>query len=498
MPEIAIARFAHEGNSFSPIPTPIDCFHSGEWTTGDGVPALYRGTNTEIGGAIAWLAGRPDWRPTFLRCAGAPSSGVLAPGVFDAILAEILAGLARRRWDAVFLSLHGSLNAAEHAHADCELLRRVRDVIGPDVPLAASFDLHANVSQREADFLDIGVGYKCHPHTDMAATATKTLDLLERRVRGEIRPVAAIVHTGAILPSLFARTTDGPMAEVKAIAAEIEVRDRLLDLTPYAGYAYADSEAAGAAVWATADGDRARAASAAAELVGAINARRDALFRPIPKAAAGIARALTAPAAPVAVIDSADHTGAGGIGDTPGLLAALIAARPTKPCAFAFFHDPDLVARAMSAGLGGKLRAKLGGRLTGLFGPPVEIDAVIGHLSQGRFTNIGPIYHGLAVDLRGCVRLDLVGMPISVMVTGICQDTTDPNFYAAAGIDLTRLAVLAVKAKNQFRASFRDLFREMIDIDSPGPAAYDFSAFPFRKAPSGLYPLTRTPALINP
>ena len=491
MPDIAVARFAHEGNSFSPIPTPIECFQRGEWAIGDDVPTRYRGTNTEIGGAIDWLARHDEWRPTFLRCAGAPSSGVLAPGVFDAILGEILAGLARRRWDAVYLSLHGSLNAAEHPHADGELLARVRAAIGPDVPLGASFDLHANVTQAEADRLDVGVGYKCHPHTDMAATATKTLDLLARRVRGEIRPVAAIARTGAILPSLFARTTDGPMAEIKALAAEIETRDGLLDLTPYAGYAYGDSEAAGAAVWATADGDRARAARAAVELAAAIDARRDRLFRPIPDAATGIARALAASAGPIAVIDSADHTGAGGIGDTPGLLAALVAAKPTKPCAFAFFHDPDLLARARAAGLGGRLRVRCGGRLTKLFGPPVELDVTVGHLSDGKFVNAGPVYHGLAVDLGGCARLDVVGSPVSVMVTGVCQDTTDPNFFVAGGIDLARLAVLAVKAKNQFRASFGAVFREMIDIDSPGPAAYDFSGFPFRRAPRELYPLTR-------
>ena len=488
MPHIAIARFAHEGNSFSPVPTPLANFLTGEWSTGDAAAALYRGTNTEIGGAIAWLDRRPAWRPTFLRCAGAPSSGVLAPGVFDTILDEILVGLRGRRWDAVFLSLHGALNAAEFAHADLELLRRVRSAIGAATPLGASFDLHANVTQAEAELLDIGVGYKCHPHTDMAATAEKALDLLERRVRGEIRPVAAIARTGAILPSLFARTTDGPMAEVKALAAAIEARDGLLDLTPYPGYAYGDSEAAGATVWATADGDRARAA---AELAAAINARRDALFRPIPDAATGIARALAASAGPIAVIDSADHTGAGGIGDTPGLLAALIAARPMKPCAFAFLHDPDLVARAREAGIGGRLGARLGGRLTGLFGPPVEIEATVGHLSDGRFNNAGPIYNGLAVDLGGCARLDLVDLPIAVMITGVCQDTTDPNFYAVGGIDLGRLAVLAVKAKNQFRASFATTFRDMIDIDSPGPAAYDFSGFPFRRAPKDLFPLSR-------
>ena len=491
MPDIAVARFAHEGNSFSPIPTPRACFERGEWSTGEEVPARYRGTSTEIGGAIDWLARHSAWRPTFLRCAGAPSSGVLAPGVFDSILGEILDGLRRARWDAVYLSLHGSLNAAEHPHADGELLRRVRDVIGPDVPLGASFDLHANVSQEEADRLDVGVGYKCHPHTDMAETAIKTLDILERRVRGEIRPVAAIARTGAILPSLFARTTDGPMAEVKALAAEIEARDGLLDLTPYAGYAYGDSEAAGATVWATADGDKAKAARAASELAAAINARRDRLFRPIPDAASGVARALAAPSGPVAVIDSADHTGAGGIGDTPGLLAALVAAKPTKPCAFAFFHDPDLLARARAAGIGGRLSVRCGGRLTDLFGPPVALDVTVGHLSDGRFVNAGPVYHGLAVDLGGCARLDVVGMPVSVMITGVCQDTTDPNFYKVAGIDPERLAVLAVKAKNQFRASFRDLFREMIDIDSPGPAAYDFSRFPFKRAPRTLYPLSR-------
>ncbi len=491
MPDIAIARFAHEGNSFSPLLTPIDCFKSGEWAVGDGVPAYYRGSKTEIGGAITWLEKRPQWKPTFLRCTAAPSSGVLAPGVFDTILAEITTGLAKRKWDAVFLSLHGSLNAAEYPHADYELVKRVRDIIGKDTPLAVSFDLHANVSQAEADIPDIVVGYKCHPHTDMAETATKALDILERRIKGEVEPVAVIVRADAIIPSLFARTTDGPMAEVKQIAADIEKKYGLLDLTPYQGYAYNDNEAAGASAWATANGDRALALKAATELVQEMNKRRPLLFKKLPSAADGIARALAAKDGPIAVIDSADHTGAGGIGDTPGLLAALVAAKPTKPTAFAFFHDPDLIAKAKATGIGGRLKVKLGGRLTPLFGSPVEAEVTVGHLSDGKFVNLGPVHGGLANDLRGCARLDFVALPISVMITGICHDTTDANFYKAAGIDLSKLAVLAVKAKNQFRASFGSTFREMIDIDAPGPAAYDFSDFPFRKAPKTLYPLNR-------
>jgi len=490
MPDIAIARFAHEGNSFSPIPTPIECFTGSEWAVGDGVPKYYRGTKTEIGGAIDWLDHHPEWNPTYLRCTGAPSSGVLAPGVFDKILAEITTGLSKKKWDAVFLSLHGSLNAAEYAHADYEILKRVRAIIGKDTPLAVSFDLHANVSQPEADIPDIVVGYKCHPHTDMHETATKALDIMLRRVKGEIRPVAVIVRADAIIPSLFARTTDGPMAKVKQLAAEIEKKYGLLDLTPYQGYAYADSEAAGASAWATASGDREAARKGATELVAEMNKRRPLLFKTLPSAAEGIARGLKGQG-PIAVIDSADHTGAGGIGDTPGLLAALVTAKPSKPTAFAFFHDPGLVAQAQRAGIGGKLTVKLGGRLTSLFGPPVEAEVTVGHLSDGKFTNVGPVYHGLGVDLQGVARLDFVGLPISVMITGICHDTTDPDFYRVGGIDLKNLQVLAVKAKNQFRASFGSVFKEMIDIDAPGPAAYDFSSFPFKKAPKTLYPLNR-------
>ena len=235
--------------------------------------------------------------------------------------------------------------------------------------------------------------------------------------------------------------------------------------------------------------DRALAEKAATELVLEMNKRRPLLFKTLPSAADGIARGLAAKDAPIAIIDSADHPGAGGIGDTPGLLAALVASKPTKPTAFCFLHDPDLIARAKKAGVGGKLKVRLGGRLTPLFGPPVEAEVTVGHLSEGKFTNQGPVHGGIGVDLHGVARLDFVGMPISVMITGVCHDATDANFYRAAGIDLSKLQVLAVKAKNQFRASFGSVFREMIDIDAPGPAAFDFSKFPFTKAPKTLYPL---------
>ncbi|MBM3573029.1 MAG: M81 family metallopeptidase, partial [Alphaproteobacteria bacterium] len=246
MPRIAIARFAHEGNSFSPIQTTLADFRSHEWKIGAEVTPHFRGTNTEIGGAVAFLEAYASWQPTWLRVAAAEPSGPLAPGVFEAILDEILDGLRRHGpWDAVYLAQHGSLNVHDRPHADLDILRAVRGAIGP-APLGATFDLHANMSQEEVDLLDIAVGYKCHPHTDMAAVARKCLDLLLRRAAGDIRPVGVICPINAMLPSIFGRTTDGPMAEVKAIAAEIGRQDGLLDVTPFHGYTYGDSPVAGA------------------------------------------------------------------------------------------------------------------------------------------------------------------------------------------------------------------------------------------------------------
>ncbi len=491
MKRIAVARFGHEGNSFSPVEATLKDFQDGEWAVGEAVPRLYRASNTEIGGAVGFLDARPDWQPTWLRSTFASPSGPLAKGVYETILDEILDGLRAVRWDAVYLAQHGALNAQGRPHADLDLLRAVRSVIG-NTPLGVTYDLHANVTQEQANLIDISVGYKCHPHTDMAECAQKCLGLLLRKVAGEIRPVGRVAKTGSIIPSINARTTDGPMESVARFARALEAEEGLLDLTPYHGYAYGDSPAAGASVLAFADGDAAKAERAACDVAAKMNEIRDQLFVTLPSAEDGIAAAIAAAKSgqgPVAVIDAADHPGAGAIGDTPEFFRALLAARPSVPTAFVFFADPGTVARAHELGVGKSFTGALGGKLTPIFGPPVEVEAKILKLTQGRFTNVGPVQHGLESNYGRTALLEVDG--VKVVVSEICRSVSDPAFFELHGIDLARLGVLAVKAKNQFRAAFSQVFQRMIDIDTPGPAALDFASMPWRIADRELYPLNR-------
>jgi microcystin degradation protein MlrC len=495
MPRIAIARFSHEGNSFSPVATDLAAFQGNEWAIGAaGATTAYRGTATEIGGALEFLAERPHWEAAFLRLAGATPAGPVPRADYEAIAGEILDGLRDGGpWDLVYLSLHGAMVAEGLELADYELVRRVREAIGPATPLGVNFDLHANLDPRIAGLATFAAGYKTHPHVDQRETALRMLQVLEGVLEGRLQPVGHIAKLDAILPSINMRTLEGPMAELEAFARGLEFDPRILDVSPFGGFSYGDSPAAGAAAMVYADADAALARRAAEALLAEMRARRDRFWMRLPSAAEGIARALAAGGRPVAVVDAGDNPGSGGIGDTPEMLRALLAAQPLVPVAFAFFHDPALVERAAAAGVGAPIEGTLGGRLTDAFGPPVPFSGRVLRLTDGRFANRGPMMRGLAVSLG---RTALIGIGnVQVIVTSLCRSPNDPGFLDIHGIDPSAIALLCVKAKNHFRAAFRDLMAEMIDIDAPGPAALDIAAFPFRRAPRGLHPLTSATSL---
>lgn len=486
MPRLAVARFSHEGNSFSPVPTGMAEFRR-EWYRGQEAEAVYRGTTTEGGGAVAFLDSHPEWCGSFLRMTGATPAGPVTREAYEAIVGEIVDELGEGGWDAVFLSLHGAMLVEGMDLADLETIRRVRAAIGPDVPLGVSFDLHGNMDPRIAGLVTVAAGFKEHPHTDMKQTAERVLRLLDRTVRGEVRPVGHIAKLDAILPSINMRTAEGPMAELEAFARGLEFDLRILDATVFGGFSYGDTAAAGAGAMVFADGDAGLARAAAERLVAEMRSRLDRFYIALPSAAEGIDRALAAGARPAAVIDSGDNPLSGGIADTPEMLRALLAARPEVPVVFAFLADPEMVRRCHDAGVGGSVAGILGGRISRDFGPPVPFEGKVLRLTDGDYVNSGPMMHGLPMSL-GPTAVIGIGR-IRVIVTTACGSAHDPAFYALHGVDFAEVAVLCVKAKNHFRAAFGAVCPVMIDIDAPGPAALDIARFPFRLAPATLRPL---------
>jgi microcystin degradation protein MlrC len=486
---LAIARMWYEGNSFSPAQTDLAVFQAREWVEGKAAMDFYRGTATEIGAAVAFAESTEDWSVEFLLCAAAPPGGPIAPEAFATIRDTMLDGLGRKQWDAVYLSLHGAAITSDDPTPELHLLERVRHAIGRS-PLGVSFDLHANLGRPMIEAIDVAVGYKTYPHIDMAEVGTRTIALVTAMADGKVRPQGALAKVPAILPSFNMRTTDGPMAELAALAAALRQEAGILDASIFGGFAYGDTPFAGASALVYADGDRALAEQAAHDLAEAIAARRDRFTVHLPSPAEGIAKALaTAGGKPVAVIDPADNPLSGGIGDTPALFQALLAAKPSVPTVFGFFFDPDLVMRCHREGEGARVTATLGGRITEAFGPSIAVTARVVKLTDGKFRNLGPMENNLPVDLGRTAVLDVEG--IQVIVTERCQTPNDPGYFALHGIDLGKVGLLCVKAKNHFRAAFTPLTRAIIDVDCPGPAAADLRHYRFRHAPKSLYPLNQ-------
>ena len=108
---------------------------------------------------------------------------------------------------------------------------------------------------------------------------------------------------------------------------------------------------------------------------------------------------------------------------------------------------------------------------------------------SGRIVSRGPFMEGMVVEYGPTAVLDVDG--VQVIVTSLCKMVADPAFFDLHGIDLATLGLLAIKAKNQFRAAFTGTFTAMIDVDTPGPAMLDFTRLPFRTVPPTRFPFGR-------
>ena len=475
---IAVARLWLEVNSFSPVPTVLADFDAKEWLIGPEKLPLFAGTPTELGAVEAFACENPDWDVHVLRCAAADPGGPMEEALFERFLADLERGLAGRRWDAVYLSLHGALITERRITPDIDIVKLVRRLVGP-VPIGASFDMHANISPEMATLVDVFAGYKTLPHLDMDVVASKVLKLIVEAVEGRINPVGAVARPGCILHSFNMRTGDGPMKELEEFAAARTVHP-ILDITPYGGFPYADSPFTGASVMVCADGDTAAAKRVAEEVSAEIKRLSPQFAVERPDARAGLEQAREVIGGPVAVLESGDNTYSGGIADTTGLFQALLAFDPQEPAVFAYFHDPELVERAHAAGVGALLDCELGGRVAPEYGAPVGVRAKVVCLTEGTFRNSGPMQRGVEAQM-GRSTLLRVGK-IDIVVTSKRLPVNDRGYFELLGVDPRQVKYLCVKAKNHFRAAFAPLCASIVEVDTPGPAGIDLSKMPYKHA----------------
>ncbi len=486
MPRIAVGGFQHETNTFAARPATLADFEAPDAWPGlvrgaDLFDAL-RGINLPAAGFIDEASSAGAELLPLAWCSAQPS-GRVTRQAFETVASLLLDGIARSGdLDAVYLDLHGAMVAAHVDDADGEILERVRRLVGPDVRVVASLDLHANVSPRMVELADALVGYRTYPHVDMAATGARAFAAL-RDVLGGPLPARRRMRLPFLIPltsqctltepmrSLIGRTTQRPAPGVS-----------LLGLFP--GFPAADVAECGPSVVGFGR-DRAAVDRAVESLHDAVleQESRFVLELLTVEQAVALAREEGRPGRPVILADTQDNPGAGGNADTTTLLKALSAANLPATLA-GILCDPDAARRAHAAGEGAMVDLALGAR-SGFPGEtPLEGRYRVVRLGDGRFTGTGPFYRGARFELGPMALLEIGRVRIAVATRR--QQAADQAMFRHLGAEPAAAAVLALKSSVHFRADFAPIAGRIVLVEAPGPNVADPSRLPFTRLPAGM------------
>ncbi len=486
MARIGIGGLHHETNTFAPLKATYD-----EFLQGGGWPGIQRGQsffktfpgmNLPITGGIEVLSGHGHELVPLVWAAATPSAHV-TEDAYERIVGAMLDDLrAAGPLDGIFLDLHGAMVTEHLDDGEGELLRRMRAIVGTEIPLVTSLDLHANVTRQMIDLADVMLAYRTYPHIDMAETGRRAAEILHGLLSGRTKPSKTLETLQFLIPLPWQCTMTEPGGAVYRDLERLERETGVaLSFTP--GFPAADFQDCGGAIFGYGDDPR-RTRAAVHALTEAISSREPEFAGTIYEADAGVAEALRRPAGkPVVLADTQDNPGAGGSSDTVGLLEALVRAG-VPDAALAVMWDPTSAAAAHAAGQGATITLDLGGKSGAPGQRPFHGSFVVESLGNGEFMGTGPMYGGAQMKLGPMALLRIGGVRV-VTATRKVQ-AADQAIFRHLGVEPTRTRLLALKSSVHFRADFAPIAQDILVVKAPGAMLADPVDFPFKRLRPGL------------
>jgi len=488
MTRIAVGGFLHETNTFAPTKaTYADFVHGGGWPSmarGADVLKVMRKINIGLAGFVeATEANGWELIPT-ISCGASPSAHV-TEDAYERIAKVMIDGVAAAgKLDAVYLDLHGAMVTEHLDDGEGEILARVRKVIGKELPLVASLDLHANVTSEMVEHADALIAYRTYPHVDMADTGRAVARHLALMLRTRQRFAKAFRQLPFLIPISWQCTNDQPTKGIYEKLAALE-NDAVPTLSFAPGFPAADFSGCGASVFAygrtQADADA--AADAIAALVESHENDFDGrIYSPDDGVRHAMELAKSAKK-PIIIADTQDNPGAGGDSDTTGMLRALVRNQASR-AATGVIYDPQSAKAAHEAGVGATVTLALGGK-SGIPGDaPYQETFVVEKLSDGKFIAPGPYFGGRDMDMGLSAALRIGD--VRVVVSSHKAQLADQSMYRYVGIEPTEQAILVNKSSVHFRADFEPIAEKLLICAAPGAMPADPAMLPWTRLRRGI------------
>ncbi len=503
-PRIAILGFSIECNRFAPVATRahFGYFAGGEIVAEARAPAPRM--LGEIPGFVADMDAAEPWEPVGIAFAAAEPNGPTDHGFFTELMADIETRLtAALPVDAVYICEHGAGITTEDDDPDGALFALVRRIVGPEVPIAATLDLHANISERMVSSIDAFIGYRTNPHMDMrergieAAGAIR--EMLPKGNKPGTKTETAFVRLPIVPPTVTMLTAAGPYADMINFG-QTKIGPEIMNVSVMGGFAFSDTAKNGIAVVVTARRANSptrrrnsRAAEATAHEIAQFGWDNRARFYPkltsLDDAVAKAVAVSSDPALPaLAFADVADNPGGGGRGNTMYLLRALHAAG-VKGAYVGIIYDPALAAEAHSYGLHYNFDARFNRDETTQFSEQWSAPARVVALTDGECVGRRGIYAGMSLGMGPCAALRIGG--ITVVVVSKRRQCADPIFFEMLGLDIAKARVVVVKSRGHFRGGFDEFFdhERIVEVDLPGLTSPVLANFDWSRLPRPVIPL---------
>ena len=469
-PRIAIAGFQHETNTFAPIPTTYKNFaQGGAWpalTPPGELIAKFIKLNIPIGG---FINAATDWELVPGIWAGAEPGGYVSRDAFDKISAMICADIVNAgNLDGIYLDLHGAMVAEGIEDGEGEVLRRVREKVGYDIPIAVSLDLHGNMTPEFFELASAVTIYRTYPHIDMAQTGARAQALLAQLIKTG-KPFAKAFRQLDYLIPLPSQTTMREPAHTLYAQIEQQNIEGVASSDIALGFPPADIHHCGASVFCYGTNQTA-VDKTANQLLGELTKCEEKFVNPMVTSAEAVAKAnklATSANKPVVIADPQDNPGAGATGDTTGLLKALIEGG-AQDAYLGMIWDPEAASLAHAAGKGGSFDASLGGRYPGC--DPVKTSVTVEALGDGSFMFTGPMFGGSHARLgpMALLKINNNSCDVHIIVSTQRTQNADQEIYRHLGVEPSEHKILAVKSSAHFLADYEPIAEQVIFAEAAG------------------------------
>ena len=491
-PRIAILGIHLESNAFAPVTTAEDfrasCYFEGAAMLVEAAkpaPAM----PAEIPGFVAAMNASGPWEAVPILITSTEPGGPADQRFIEATLARMRALLAASRpLDGVYISNHGAMVSTTDSDPDGALYALAREAVGPDRPVVATVDLHANISDRMMGCADAIISYRTNPHVDRRERGAEAAPLLRRLLAGE-RLEKTFIHLPIAAPTVTLLTARGAYADMIA-EGQRHIGPDLPVVSVLGGFVFADAPEAGISILTYGSGRKPReVALKLAEFAWAERDRFKVRLTPLDDA---VGRALAAGRsgrnAVVCLADVADNPGGGGRGNTTDILEALLAARVERAL-LGSFVDPVASERCYAAGVGARISVVLNEARADAHGHAVPVELEVLAISDGVIAGRRGVYAGRTAHLGPAAAVRIGGL--TMLLCSRRVQCADPAFFEALGLDVASFASLTVKSRGHFRAGFDEWYADaqILEVDAAGLTSPMLERYPWKGLPRPVWPL---------